>query len=395
MRFWAMGRPIFPSPMTPTVVIVRLLPAGPRPSPDPVGGRAEKEPHGESALHDAPPEDLEGAYPLDDEWVLGRERGGLLLRGRPEHREARARRDARPRGQRAGGDDVPGGLQPEHPFQVSVEGGLDVRRRDPFAGAPPDDPELRAEHRRAFDRHRAPPHDLGKTVCSFSWRRQDFGQDVYAVWERVGYTERMARPAARVPGIERLELPEVRQAIPRLHAYPRECILDGRLPPGTKLSQVALAEQLGVSRTPLREVLRMLQEEGYVEFEPNPRIGDFPGWFGAHHAYHRVLTAGAGEPFLRQLQSLEDRSVRYIRIYQQSEPAGWQTAGDVEHAAILDALAAGDDHAALSGLAHHLARTALRVLSDCAPGYTPRAVPHAVALAEGADPAALRAASAG
>src|SRR6266536_2027429 len=254
-------------------------------------------------------------------------------------------------------------------------------------------------------------------------------------FESVGYTGRMARPAARVPGIDRLELPEVRQAIPRLHAYLRECILDGRLPPGTKLSQVALAEQLGVSRTPLREVLRMLQEEGYVEFEPNQRmrvadldpveldadyacrivletlglsmtlesigsrqrrearrlltamrraarVGDFPGWFGAHHAYHRVLTAGAGEPLLRQLQSLEDRSVRYIRIYQQSEPAGWQTAGDAEHAAI-------------AGLAHHLARTALRVLSDCAPGYAPRAVPHAVALAEGADPVALRAASAG
>src|SRR6266508_2626424 len=209
-------------------------------------------------------------------------------------------------------------------------------------------------------------------------------------WGSVGYNRRMTRPAARVPGIERLELPEVRQAIPRLHAYLRECILDGRLPPGTKLSQVALASQLGVSRTPLREVLRLL-----TAMRRAARIGDFPGWFGAHHAYHRVLTAGAGEPFLRQLQSLEDRSVRYIRIYQQSEPAGWQTAGDVEHAAILDALAAGDDHAALSGLAHHLARTALRVLSDCAPGYTPRAVPHAVALAEGADPAALRAASAG
>ena len=263
-----------------------------------------------------------------------------------------------------------------------------------------------------------------------------------------GYNERMARTAARVPGIERLDLPEARQAIPRLHAYLRECILDGRLPPGTKLSQVGLAEQLGVSRTPLREVLRMLQEEGYVEFEPNQRmrvadvdpveldadyacrivletlalsmtlesigsrqrrearrlltamrraarIGDFPGWFGAHHDYHRVLTAGAGEPLLRQLQSLEDRSVRYIRIYQQSEPAGWQTAGDVEHAAILDALAEGDDHAALSGLAHHLARTALRVLSEYAPEYTPRAVPTAVAIAEGTDPAALRAATAG
>jgi DNA-binding GntR family transcriptional regulator len=266
--------------------------------------------------------------------------------------------------------------------------------------------------------------------------------------EREGYTAAMARSAVRVPGIERLVLPEARQAIPHLHAYLRECILDGRLPPGTKLSQVALAEQLGVSRTPLREVLRMLQEEGFVEFEPNQRmrvagldpaeldadyacrvvletlalsmtlestgsrqrrearrllatmrraarIGDLSGWFEAHHGYHRVLTAGAGEPLLRQLQSLEDRSVRYIRIYQQSEPAGWQTAGDAEHAAILDALAAGDDRAALSGLAHHLARTALRVLSDCAPGYTPRAVPHAVALAERADPVALRAASAG
>src|SRR6266511_4084118 len=222
-------------------------------------------------------------------------------------------------------------------------------------------------------------------------------------WGSVGYNRRMTRPAARVPGIERLELPEVRQAIPRLHAYLRECILDGRLPPGTKLSQVALASQLGVSRTPLREVLRMLQDEGYVEFEPNQRmrVADLdPVELDADYACRIVLETLALSMTLesigsRQLQSLEDRSVRYIRIYQQSEPAGWQTAGDVEHAAILDALAAGDDHAALSGLAHHLARTALRVLSDCAPGYTPRAVPHAVALAEGADPAALRAASAG
>ena len=257
----------------------------------------------------------------------------------------------------------------------------------------------------------------------------------------------MSRAATRIPGIHRVDLPEARQAIPRLHGYLRECILDGRLAPGTKLSQVALAEQLGVSRTPLREVLRMLQEEGYVEFEPNQRmrvadldpdeldadyacrivletlalsmtlesigprerreagrllgamrraarVGDFPAWFDAHHAYHRVMTAGAGEPLLRTLQSLEDRSVRYIRIYQQSEPADWQTAGDTEHAAILDALAAGDDRAALSGLAHHLARTALRVLSDSAPDYTPRAVPHAVALAEGAVPAVRREASA-
>ena len=81
----------------------------------------------------------------------------------------------------------------------------------------------------------------------------------------------MARVPVLVQGLRKVELPEARQAIPVLHAYLRECVLDGTLTPGTKLSQVALAEQLGVSRTPLREVLRMLQEEGLVEIEPNQR----------------------------------------------------------------------------------------------------------------------------
>src|SRR5580658_10315144 len=80
----------------------------------------------------------------------------------------------------------------------------------------------------------------------------------------------MAR-VVQVPDIRRVDLPEARQAIPHVHAYLRECILDGTLPPGTKLSQVSLAAQLGISRTPLREVLRMLQEEGLVEIEPNQR----------------------------------------------------------------------------------------------------------------------------
>ena len=75
----------------------------------------------------------------------------------------------------------------------------------------------------------------------------------------------------QVPHIRKVDLPEARQAIPHVHAYLRECILDGTLTPGTKLSQVSLAEQLGISRTPLREVLRMLQEEGLVEIEPNQR----------------------------------------------------------------------------------------------------------------------------
>ncbi len=155
----------------------------------------------------------------------------------------------------------------------------------------------------------------------------------------------MPRTPTIVPGLRKVELPEARQAIPALHAYLRECVLDGTLTPGTKLSQVALADQLGVSRTPLREVLRMLQEEGLVEIEPNQRTrvagldpqelddvyasrilletlalsmtldsftgayqrearrmltamrqaaksGDFGTWFDSHGEFHRLITAG-------------------------------------------------------------------------------------------------------
>ena len=52
----------------------------------------------------------------------------------------------------------------------------------------------------------------------------------------------------------------------------RAAILDGDLAPGSVMSQVALAEELGISRTPLREALRMLQSEGLVEGEPNRRV---------------------------------------------------------------------------------------------------------------------------
>ena len=252
---------------------------------------------------------------------------------------------------------------------------------------------------------------------------------------KISENRSMPRTPTIVPGLRKVELPEARQAIPALHAYLRECVLDGTLTPGTKLSQVALADQLGVSRTPLREVLRMLQEEGLVEIEPNQRTrvagldpqelddvyasrilletlalsmtleeftparqreakrmltamrqaaktGDFGAWFDSHGEFHRLITAGAGHALQRQLTAFADRTTRYIRIYQLSEPASWQAAGDAEHAGILAALVDGDHQAALSGLAHHLARTAERVLTDCAPDYKINAVTHAVELVE-------------
>ena len=47
-----------------------------------------------------------------------------------------------------------------------------------------------------------------------------------------------------------------------------EAILEGKLEPGQRLMEVQLAEQLGVSRTPVREAIRKLELEGLVVMLP-------------------------------------------------------------------------------------------------------------------------------
>jgi len=48
----------------------------------------------------------------------------------------------------------------------------------------------------------------------------------------------------------------------------RDAIMDGRLPPGSQLVQRDLAQQLGVSREPVKHALRVLEGEGLVEARP-------------------------------------------------------------------------------------------------------------------------------
>ena len=59
-------------------------------------------------------------------------------------------------------------------------------------------------------------------------------------------------------------LPRKPRMIDEVVSRLRDSIIDGTFPPGTRLPQVALAEQLGVSRTPLREALRVLESEGLL-----------------------------------------------------------------------------------------------------------------------------------
>jgi DNA-binding GntR family transcriptional regulator len=56
----------------------------------------------------------------------------------------------------------------------------------------------------------------------------------------------------------------------RLDAYEalREAVLLGRLRPGERIVEAEIARQMGISRGPIREAVRQLEQDGLVEYRP-------------------------------------------------------------------------------------------------------------------------------
>ena len=78
-------------------------------------------------------------------------------------------------------------------------------------------------------------------------------------------TRPMRKPARGAKTL-RLERPALHErAVDRL----RTLIVHGELAPGEKVGEVELSEALGISRTPLREALKLLAAEGLVEIQPH------------------------------------------------------------------------------------------------------------------------------
>jgi DNA-binding GntR family transcriptional regulator len=81
--------------------------------------------------------------------------------------------------------------------------------------------------------------------------------------------------------MQKTEIPDAAPASPalprverqRLHdtvvEHLRNFIVEGLLAPGVKLNERELCETLGISRTPLREALKVLAAEGLIEISPN------------------------------------------------------------------------------------------------------------------------------
>ena len=92
----------------------------------------------------------------------------------------------------------------------------------------------------------------------------------------------------------------------------REMILTGELPPGARLREVQLCEQLGVSRTPVREALRTLAAEGLVDLLPNRSV--VVSELHAPDVEHLFLVFGAIEGLAGELacQRITDAQVTEI-----------------------------------------------------------------------------------
>jgi DNA-binding GntR family transcriptional regulator len=82
-----------------------------------------------------------------------------------------------------------------------------------------------------------------------------------------------------------------------VYADLRAQILSGALPPGTPLREIALAERFGVSRTPVREALRRLQQD-------------------------RLLAPGARGMQVRSIEPHEVVQVYDMRVLLEAEAAG-------------------------------------------------------------------------
>jgi DNA-binding GntR family transcriptional regulator len=198
-----------------------------------------------------------------------------------------------------------------------------------------------------------------------------------------------------------------RQDAPRLIADAlREAIIHGRLAPGEALRQEQLAAHFNVSRIPLREALRGLESEGWIEFLPNrgARVGRLcaaevaeiyeiratlecmalrlavpnhtpDSWkevasalraarleaqrtryVQRNRAFHFALYRPAQRPHLLQLiESLHNRGERYLRL--KLEIPACKRGSDDEHQRIYRACRRGEIDRAAGILAAHLQET--------------------------------------
>jgi len=200
----------------------------------------------------------------------------------------------------------------------------------------------------------------------------------------------------------------------------RQLIVENHIKPGSKLNERALCEQLEVSRTPLREAIKMLAAEGLVELLPNrgavarqlsvqdvadtfeliagleglsgelaaQRITaaelaeiralhyemlaaytrrDLPTYYSLNAVIHNHINAAARNPVLAQTYRSVNARLQALRFRSNADEARWARAMD-EHEKIRELLAARDAAGLRELLSRHLLNKRDDVLALMAAG---------------------------
>jgi len=194
----------------------------------------------------------------------------------------------------------------------------------------------------------------------------------------------------------------------------REAILSGYFKPGEKIDQDLIAKELGVSRTPVREAVMMLEAEGFVEVRPrrgafivtlSPRdiqeiceirglleaeavrqvtplisdsvlddieeflsetqvrfeAGDVAAHFESDIYFHETIVGLAENKLLREVLSGLTNRIARLRQFAQAQPGQHLVESFKEHRAILEAMRRRDAEAAGEAMRMHLENSALRL----------------------------------
>lgn len=174
----------------------------------------------------------------------------------------------------------------------------------------------------------------------------------------------------------------------------RQYVVEGLLVPGERLNERILCEQMGVSRTPMREAIKKLAGEGLVRLEPNRgavvhrlshqevaaafevvasmeafagelaakratpeqiqqiqalqqkmeaahRANDLPGYYQINAEIHSAINHAAGNPVLTDMFRSINLRLQSLRFRSNLDQTKWDAAIK-EHQAIAKAIASRD-----------------------------------------------------
>jgi DNA-binding GntR family transcriptional regulator len=200
----------------------------------------------------------------------------------------------------------------------------------------------------------------------------------------------------------------------------QQMIIEGALAPGTRLNERLLCEKLGVSRTPLREALKILAALGLVELLPNrgaavvqlraqdiaetfevishleamagelacARITDaeineiralhfemlacharrdLPAYYRTNQSIHDLINKAARNEVLREIYITVNSRVKALRFSSNLDRERWDAAVR-EHSSMIEALEARDGALLSSILESHLLAKRDAALAVAAPG---------------------------